>query len=67
MSKAKMAHSISVSNCECCGQVHVELWRNGQMFAVAIPNDAATAERLAFDIQNAAAEARKHGGKPHVH
>lgn len=67
MSKVKMAQRISVSNCECCGGVHVELWRDGKIFAVAIPSTLETAVSLAADLNNAVDVMRLAEGKPHVH
>lgn len=65
--KVTMAHRISVENCECCGGVHIQLWRNGQMFAVAIPSDAGIAEQLSTDLQGAVKVMRAAEGKSRVH
>lgn len=62
-----MAQAISVANCECCGGVHIQLFRNGKLFAVAIPHTVETVDRLMLDLVQAAAIMRKAGGKPHVH
>jgi hypothetical protein len=67
MSKLTMAQRISVANCECCGGVHVELWRNGKLFAVAIPASVEAATALAADLQAAVKVMQDAGGKPHVH
>lgn len=62
-----MAHRISVANCDCCGGLHVELWRDGKVFAVAIPSTVEIAESLAADLDKAVKVMREAEGKPHVH
>lgn len=67
--KPKMAHKISAEICSNpnCGCVHIALWRDGKIFAEAVPVTLETADLLAKDILEAAAEIRARKGKPHVH
>ena len=67
--KPKMAQSISAATCSNpeCGCVHINLWRDGKIFAQAVPATLETAEALAKNILEAAAEMRARKGKPHVH
>lgn len=51
--KVKMAQSINVFMCEHCAAVHIGLYRNGKMFAEAIPLDASA---FAKDLAEAIAE-----------
>lgn len=45
--KPKMAQSIGFFLCPDCASVHIGFWRDGKMFAEAIPNDiTAVAEDL---------------------
>ncbi|TGT72959.1 hypothetical protein EN802_13870 [bacterium M00.F.Ca.ET.159.01.1.1] len=49
--KAKMAQSIAIYLCENCASVYIGFYRNGQLFAEAIPNDIDTlAQELAAQI-----------------
>lgn len=66
--KPKMAQHINVSTCDDpeCGCVHVNLWRDGKIFAQAVPAALETAEALAKKILEAAAELRARKGKLHV-
>jgi hypothetical protein len=67
--KVKMAQHINVSTCDDpeCRSVHICLWRNGKIFAEAVPVTLETAETLAKNILDVAAELRAGKGKPHVH
>lgn len=51
--KIKMAHSINVFLCDTCSAVHIGMWRNGKLFAEAIPFDPKT---FASDFNEAIAE-----------
>ncbi|MHB2265005.1 hypothetical protein [Aliihoeflea sp. PC F10.4] len=51
--KIKMAHGINVFMCDKCAAVHIGLWRNGKMFAEAIPFDPKV---FAQDLNEAIAE-----------
>ncbi|MEO3386052.1 hypothetical protein [Mesorhizobium sp. CAU 1741] len=53
--KVKMAESINVFLCDHCAAVHIGMWRNGKMFAEAIPNDA---EAVARDLLRTIAESK---------
>lgn len=49
--KVKMAQSISIFLCEHCASVHIGFYRNGHLFAEAIPSDIDTlAQELAAQI-----------------
>lgn len=65
--KVTLAQRIGVANCECCGGVHVELWRNGRVFAVAIPVTAEVAADFSAKLPAAVKVMQDAGGKPHVH
>ena len=65
--KVKFAQQINVSNCDCCGAVHVELRRDGKIFAVAIPASVEEAADFARELQEAIVTARQFGSTPHVH
>lgn len=51
--KIRMAEQITVFLCEHCDAVHIAMWRNGKIFAQAIPMDAAA---VAGDLNAAIAE-----------
>lgn len=59
--KSKMAHMMAVFLCDHCSAVHVGMWRNGEMFAEAIPMDP---DAFAADLLATIAEskARSAGG-----
>jgi hypothetical protein len=50
-----MAHSIDFFLCEDCAAVHIGMWRNGRMFAEAIPLDI---EAVAAALAKAIADSR---------
>lgn len=65
--KTKMAQSISFFLCEHCASVHIGLWRNGKMFAEAIPTDI---DGVAADLNTVIEESHRRqrgapGHKPH--
>lgn len=39
MKRVKKAEQLQIFLCEHCASVHIGLWRGGQMFAEAIPDD----------------------------
>lgn len=70
MSKPKepvMAQAIGVTNCECCGGVHILMWREGEVFGVAAPATAEAARSFAADLLQAAKLMAEAKGRPHVH
>lgn len=56
----KMAQKISIFLCEHCAAVHIGMWRDGKMFAEAIPADIAT---LSLELQAAIVESNQRRGK----
>lgn len=67
MSRIKFADQIEVSLCDDCAAVNIELWRDGRVFAVAVPVDPS---EFARDLAEAIAlsTARQGGGRPgHSH
>ena len=54
--KPKMAQSINFFLCEHCASVHIGFWRNGRMFAEAIPDDI---EGVAAALTETIAESRR--------
>lgn len=57
--KVKRAETMAFFLCEDCASVHIGLWRNGQMFAEAIPYDA---EAVLSDLQATIAESKARQG-----
>ncbi|MGX9145875.1 hypothetical protein [Mesorhizobium sp. 128a] len=57
--KVKMAQSIAIYLCENCASVHIGFYRNGQLFAEAIPNDI---ETLASELAAQIAESKARQG-----
>lgn len=57
--KVKMVQSMSFFLCENCSAVHIGLWRNGQMFAEAIPMDP---DAVVAELQAAIAESKARQG-----
>lgn len=57
--KTKRAETLSFFLCENCSAVHIGMWRNGQMFAEAIPYDA---DAVLADLQATIAESRARQG-----
>lgn len=60
-----MAQQIRVYLCEHCASVHIGLFRNGELFAEAIPNDA---EEVLAEMVAAVVESKERGapaGKKH--
>lgn len=55
----KMAHSIGFFLCEHCSSVHIGMWRNGEMFAEAIPDNP---EMVVAEMQAAIAESNERRG-----
>lgn len=55
MPRVKKAQTIRVFLCDHCAAVHIGLYRNGQMFAEAIPHEI---EELAADLASAIAESK---------
>lgn len=53
--KPKIAQSINFFLCEHCSAVHIGMWRNGRMFAEAIPDDP---DSVAAALIEAIAESR---------
>ena len=54
--KPKKAQSIQFFLCDTCAAVHIGLWRNGQMFAEAIPADI---DAVATELQAAIDDSRR--------
>lgn len=54
--KPKMAQSIGVFLCEQCASVHIGFWRNGKMYAEAIPDNI---EAVAAELNAAIEESRR--------
>ncbi len=54
--KIKMAEHIEIYLCDHCASVHIGLYRNGQLFAEAIPNHA---EIVLEELTAAVAESQK--------
>jgi len=59
--KPKMAQIISAYVCEHCSSVHIGLFRNGRLFAEAIPHDP---QAFAADLAKAIAESREVDSAP---
>lgn len=66
MRKVKMAQRLSFYLCEHCASVHIAFWRNGEIFAEAIPDDIAA---VAEDLDRAIVESveRQMGASPAKH
>jgi len=61
----KLAQSISFFLCEHCHSVHIGLWRNGKMYAEAIPTDI---DGVAADLAATIEESRRRQrGAPLAH
>ncbi|RUV17885.1 MULTISPECIES: hypothetical protein [unclassified Mesorhizobium] len=57
--KVKRAETIAFFLCDECSAVHIGLWRNGQMFAEAIPLDP---DAVVADLQATIAESKARQG-----
>jgi hypothetical protein len=57
--KPRMAQTLQIYLCEHCAAVHIGMFRNGKLFAEAIPNDPDSVLR---DLQEAIAESRARQG-----
>ncbi|MGS1095828.1 hypothetical protein ACVCNR_14720 [Aquamicrobium terrae] len=64
--KPKMAQRISFYLCDHCAAVHIAFWRNGKIFAEAIPDDITA---VAQDLDNTIVESidRRLGPSPAAH
>lgn len=64
--KPKMADSINIFMCKHCSAVHIGMWRNGKMFAEAIPMQP---DALVTDLVEAVEYSRRlqAGGAPAGH
>lgn len=51
-----MAQQLKIYLCEHCAAVHIGFFRNGEMFAEAIPNDA---DEVLHEMMIAVAESRQ--------
>lgn len=58
--KVKMAETLQFYLCDHCAAVHIGLFRNGKLFAEAIPIDA---DAVLQDLQATIAESRQRQGK----
>lgn len=64
--KPKMAQRISFYLCDHCAAVHIAFWRNGKVFAEAIPDDIGA---VAEDLDETIVESveRQMGASPAKH
>ena len=64
--KPKMAQQISFYLCDHCAAVHIAFWRNGKVYAEAIPDDIGA---VAEDLDKAIVESveRRLGASPAKH
>lgn len=58
MTKVTKAQQVGFFLCEKCSSVHIGMWRNGEMFAEAIPDDI-IAVAMALNETIIASAARK--------
>lgn len=59
--KKKMAQAISVYLCEHCASIHIGMYRGGELFAEAIPDNPG---ELLNEMRLALAESQLRQGKP---
>jgi len=57
--KVKRAETMAFFLCDNCSAVHIGMWRNGQMFAEAIPYDP---DAVLADLQTTIAESKARQG-----
>lgn len=56
MTKVKLADSVVVGVCECCGDISVGLYRSGKLYAVFAPTNA---EEFSQQFAEAMKESKK--------
>lgn len=59
MTKVKMAQHMEIYLCEHCAAVHIGFFRDGKLFAEAIPNYP---ELMLVELQQAIAESQRRQG-----